>query len=234
MMTNNSRNNSSKTPGPVHSGTSPSKTATPVHNRTSPSKTADPVRRPPGTCREYRCWCRECRCYCGRRATLAGMVNAVCLVIALYCLNVLNFGGIIMSQESAPAVTDTNPVIATISNAFKRLHQIGEQKAVSDIVYSFLKHTGLEVSEGGAEALCGTKLGQIIRIRSGKIDPAYADVMRELAVMDKYAKEHNAPPHLSSKLPRIDLVADQEALSRGALQGKRTVGHGALQARVQR
>ena len=227
MMTNNSRNNSSKTPGPVHSGTSPSKTATPVHNRTSPSKTADPVRRPPRTC-------RECRCCCGRRATLAGMVNAVCLVIALYCLNVLNFGGIIMSQESAPAVTDTNPVIATISNAFKRLHQIGEQKAVSDIVDSFLKHTGLEVSEGGAEALCGTKLGQIIRVRSGKVDPAYADVMRELAAMDKYAKEHNAHPQLNSKLLRVDLEAAREALSRGALQGKRTVGQGTLQAKAHR
>jgi len=139
-----------------------------------------------------------------------------------------------MSQESAPAVTDTNPVIATISNAFKRLHQIGEQKAVSDIVDSFLKHTGLEVSEGGAEALCGTKLGQIIRVRSGKVDPAYADVMRELAAMDKYAKEHNAHPQLNSKLLRVDLEAAREALSRGALQGKRTVGQGTLQAKAHR
>ncbi|PHV19210.1 hypothetical protein CSQ92_27945 [Janthinobacterium sp. BJB446] len=139
-----------------------------------------------------------------------------------------------MSQGSVPAVTDTNPVIATISNAYRRLHQIVEQKAISDTVYSFLKHTGLEVSEGGTEALCGIKPGQIIRISFGKVDPAYADVMREMAAMDKYAKEHNAPQYLSSKQPRIDLDAAQETLSRGALQGKRTVGHGALQVRVHR
>lgn len=84
------------------------------------------------------------------------------------------------------------------------------------------------MSEGGAETLCGAKLGQIIRVRSGKVDPAYADVMRDLAAMDKYAKEHNAHPQLNSKLPRVDLEAAREALSRGALQ------QGTLQAKAHR
>lgn len=122
---------------------------------------------------------------------------------------------------AAPTAHTDSDVARTIRVTFERLQRIGDQKIVSDIVYGWLKQSGLAVLEEDADMLCGAFLGQIARLRDGKGDPSDQEVMRELAAMNKHATEHNAHPQLTTKFQLIDLKAAEEELRRTTTQKPR-------------
>lgn len=122
--------------------------------------------------------------------------------------------------------TQTNTVLskpetaARVVTTIERLQSIGDRKRVDDVVYGWLKANNISVPEDASEALAGTILGLIGRVRDNRDQPSSEEIfvvlMGGLVGGNAHAEEHNASPHLKTKLALVDPAVLDEVLNERA------------------